>query len=97
MDPVLCLENIVRKAQANKEMVDALLFDVEKAYDIFGGMVSLLSLKAWESVGGCLGWYWISLNVGYGICETPADFEITQLKLSYPLSFNADSDYTHSK
>ena len=30
MDPVLCLENIVRKAQANKEMVDAILFDVEK-------------------------------------------------------------------
>ena len=31
--------------------------------------------------------------VGYGICETPADFENTQLEWS--LSFNADS--THSK
>ena len=31
------------------------------------------------------------------ICETPADFENTQLKWSYPLSFNADSDSTHSK
>ena len=37
------------------------------------------------------------LKVGYGICETPADFENTQLKWSYPLSFNADSDSTHSK
>ena len=37
------------------------------------------------------------LKAGYGICETPADFENTQLKLSYPLSFNADFDSTHSK
>ena len=35
------------------------------------------------------------LKVGYGICETPADFEYTQLKWSYPFSFNSDS--THSK
>ena len=39
----------------------------------------------------------VSLKVGYGICETPADFEKTQLKWSYPLSFNANSDSTHSK
>ena len=39
----------------------------------------------------------LSLKVGYGICETPADFENTQLKWSYPLSFIADSDSTHSK
>ena len=37
------------------------------------------------------------LKVGYGICETPADFENPQLKWSYPLSFNGDSDSTHSK
>ena len=37
------------------------------------------------------------LKVGYGICKTPADFENTQLKWSYPLFFNADSDSTHSK
>ncbi|CAL8368727.1 unnamed protein product [Boreogadus saida] len=37
------------------------------------------------------------LKVGYGICETPAEFENKQLKWSYPLSFNADSDSTHSK
>ena len=39
----------------------------------------------------------VRLNVGYGICDTPADFKNTQLKWSYPLSFNADSDSTHSK
>ena len=33
----------------------------------------------------------------FGICETPADFDNTQLKWFYPLSFNADSDSTHSK
>ena len=39
----------------------------------------------------------VRLKVGYVICDTPADFEKTQLKWSYPLSFNADSDSTHSK
>ena len=37
------------------------------------------------------------LKVGYGICETAADFENKQFKWSYPLSFNADSYSTHSK
>ena len=37
------------------------------------------------------------LKVRYGICEMPADFENPQLKWSYPLSFNGDSDSTHSK
>ena len=30
MDPVLCLESVIQKAQANKEVV-AVSFDVEKA------------------------------------------------------------------
>lgn len=34
MDPVVCLENEIRKAQANKEQVNAVFFDVEKAYDM---------------------------------------------------------------
>ena len=38
-----------------------------------------------------------TLKVGYGICETPANSENTQLKWSYHLSFNANSDSTHSK
>ena len=33
MDPVLCLEAKVRKAQLNKETVEA-VFDVKKAYDM---------------------------------------------------------------
>uniref|UniRef100_A0A3B5R9A6 Reverse transcriptase domain-containing protein n=1 Tax=Xiphophorus maculatus TaxID=8083 RepID=A0A3B5R9A6_XIPMA len=34
MDAVLCLESEVRKAQANKELVIAVFFDIEKAYDM---------------------------------------------------------------
>ena len=29
MDPVLCLESVIRKAQANKDVVVAVFFDVE--------------------------------------------------------------------
>ena len=32
LDPLLCLESEVRKAQANKECVVAVFFDVEKAH-----------------------------------------------------------------
>ena len=34
MDPVLCLEDDIRKAQVNKETVAAVFFAVEKAYDM---------------------------------------------------------------
>lgn len=34
MDAVLSLEADVRKAQANKEVVVGVLFDIEKAYDM---------------------------------------------------------------
>jgi len=34
MDPVVCLEDDIRKAQVNKETVAAVFFDVEKAYDM---------------------------------------------------------------
>ncbi|KAL0150595.1 hypothetical protein M9458_054096, partial [Cirrhinus mrigala] len=34
MDPVVCLESEIRKAQANKDQVIAVFFDVEKAYDM---------------------------------------------------------------
>lgn len=34
MDPALCLEHEVRKAQINRESVVAIFFDIEKAYDI---------------------------------------------------------------
>lgn len=34
MDAILCLEAEIRKAQTNKEMVVAVFFDIEKAYDM---------------------------------------------------------------
>lgn len=34
LDPALCLEHDVRKAQVNKESVLAVFFDIEKAYDM---------------------------------------------------------------
>ncbi|KAK7899409.1 hypothetical protein WMY93_020262 [Mugilogobius chulae] len=34
MDPIICLENEVRRAQKNQEAVLAVFFDVEKAYDM---------------------------------------------------------------
>ena len=34
MDPVVCLEDAIRKAQVNRETVVAVFFDIEKAYDM---------------------------------------------------------------
>lgn len=34
MDPALCLEHEIRKAQANKESVAAVFFDISKAYNM---------------------------------------------------------------
>lgn len=34
MDPLLCLEDDIKKAQNNKEIVVAMFVDVEKAYDM---------------------------------------------------------------
>lgn len=34
MDPVVCLEHDVRKAQVNPETVAAEFFDIKKAYDM---------------------------------------------------------------
>lgn len=33
-DPAVCLQEEVRKVQVNKEIVYAVFFDVEKAYDM---------------------------------------------------------------
>lgn len=35
LDPLICLETDVRKAQANKEGVLAVFFDIEKAQEVF--------------------------------------------------------------
>jgi len=34
MDPVVCLEDVIRRAQVNRESVVAVFFDIEKAYDM---------------------------------------------------------------
>ncbi len=34
MDPAVCLEHEIRKAQINRESVVAVFFDIEKAYDM---------------------------------------------------------------
>ena len=50
MDPVLCLEDDIRKFQMNKEVVAAVFFDVEKAYDMLwreGLMIKLHNAGLW--------------------------------------------------
>ena len=51
MDPVLCLEDEVRRAQVNKESVVAAFFDVEKA--------CCSSYIKWEFRETCLTGLWI--------------------------------------
>ena len=51
MDPVLCLEADVRKAQVNKKTAVAVFFDVEKAYDMMWKEGLLIKLDI-MGVGG---------------------------------------------
>lgn len=52
MDPVLCLEDEIRKAQVNKETVVAVFFDVEKAYDMLWKEGLLIKLHLMGIGGG---------------------------------------------
>lgn len=45
MDPMVCLESEVRKAQVNKERVVAVFFDVAKAYDLLWKKGLLIKMK----------------------------------------------------
>lgn len=45
MDPIVCLESEVWKAQVNKEVVIAVYFDVEKAYDLLWKEGLLIKMK----------------------------------------------------
>ena len=58
MDSVLCLESEIRKAQANKEMVVAVCFDVEKAYDMLW-KEGLLNKLEKLGIGGKM-FHWVS-------------------------------------
>lgn len=63
MDAVLCLEDEIRKAQINKEVVVAMFFDLEKACDMLwreGLMIKLYGL----GIGGWkFNWIWDFLCV----------------------------------
>lgn len=57
MDNVLCLESEIRKAQSNKEMVIAVFFDVEKAYDMLwkeGLLIKLANLGMKGKMYNCV-------------------------------------------
>lgn len=45
MDSVLCLESEMRTTQVNKEVVVAVFFDAEKAYDLMWKEGLLIKLK----------------------------------------------------
>ena len=44
MDPAVCLEHDIRKAQINRESVVAVFFDIEKADDMMWGERLLVKL-----------------------------------------------------
>lgn len=50
VDPVLCREHEVRKAQANKESAVAVFFDIEKVYDMMCGEGLLIKLCKMGSI-----------------------------------------------
>lgn len=45
MDPVVCLEDVIRRAQVNKKTVVAVFFDIEKAYDMLWTKGLLIKLQ----------------------------------------------------
>ncbi len=47
MDPTLCLEHEIRKAQINRESVVAVFFDIEKVYNMMWGEGLLIRIYRW--------------------------------------------------
>ena len=56
MDPMVCLEHDIRKAQVAKETVLAVFFDIEKAYDMVWKQGLLIKLKQLGIRGRVLCW-----------------------------------------
>ncbi len=56
MDNVLCLESDIRKAQTNREMVIAVFFDIEKAYDMLWKEGLLIKLNKLGVYGKMYNW-----------------------------------------
>lgn len=58
MDPIVALEDSIRKVQVNKETVLAIFFDVEKAYDMVCREGLLIRLDQMGIKGRM--WQWVS-------------------------------------
>lgn len=56
MDPVMCLEGEIKKAQSNKESVIAVFFDIEKAYDMLWREGLMLKLEEMGTGGRMFNW-----------------------------------------
>ena len=58
LDMAVCLENEVRKAQVNREVVAAVFFDIEKAYDMMWREGLLIKLHKLGIGGRMFNWCW---------------------------------------
>lgn len=56
IDPTVCLEDVVRKAQINKETMVSVIFHVEKAYHMMWREVVLIKLHLTGLRGRILNW-----------------------------------------
>ncbi len=56
MDPIICLENEIRKAQVSKEAVLVIFFDIEKAYDMLWKEGLLIKLNKMGIGGRMFNW-----------------------------------------
>ncbi len=62
MDPIICLETGVKKAQVNKELVMAVFVDVEKAYDMIWKEGLMIKLDMMSITGIIYNWikdFWL--------------------------------------
>ncbi len=62
MDPIICLETGVKKAQVNKESGMAVFFDVEKAYDMIWKEGLMIKLDMMSITGIIYNWikiFWL--------------------------------------
>ena len=76
MDPVVCLEDAVRKAQVNKETVVAVFFDIEKAYDMMWTEGLLIKLNK-MGVRGRI-YQWISAFLSERTLRVRIDGELSE-------------------